>query len=799
MNSYTAVIPVHNGERTILEALTSLAKQTIEPKEIVIFDNNSTDRTLIEVEKFKKISKIPLRVERSDILLPPHKSFSRSIENVQGRFCWLAADDMLFPWSAEKVLSARCSKDCQHSLGGSTLFLNNEAELIYGKVYDRGLNYVKFLRDPADNSLFYGMHVASIVREYFPENSYPAWDWAFSFQCVRNGIHFYGPLPTLFREYTPMSSHRTNVLNQKSIKKYLPYISLTKSLLALTNMKEKTGIIIALAILNIKGYLLFGKHAPLFEKREIYSKLIRIKGSIRFPFAWAKKNSALRAIYSVFPRSIKNMVRKSESHSRNRIYTPTTDMTRLVEENGAKYRGRLLSLNNGITNLSFILGPKFTTAETCELIRCYLIFAKKQSKLVLDLRNAHLNLDYINTVVIGLKRIYPNGLIEFASVKNKEGFCSNIENFYGKVWANDFYQDIDSTFHKNRIGKFGKKIRVDFFLSEVPVPNRDAGSIDIIYILTLLKRMGVKVKVYLPHLYGGNQIALNLLNEVAEVDEIGNFKTGEGFIFVYGPYAYQIFERFSLENKYNYIMVDAVFRRAEQSERDLSQADKHIIYFENSALQNCKYALCISESDQEAVAEKFPTVKTIHFPIIRFPRARAMKKVGSQVKLLFIGSLNHTPNKVAADWLVEKLAPRLRSVNSKIELVLVGLGSEAYDQYGSNVRGLGMVTNLNELYAASFATIAPMNVAAGINGKVIESLSFGLPAIISEAVSKNLPAEILGNCVIARDLDEYAFIANEMFNNSETYAKGKYQLENLNGSSNIKTISKLLRESRIAP
>ena len=220
MNTYTAVIPVHNGERTIYEALCSISTQSIPPRKILIFDNYSTDSTLIEVQRFKKTTKIPIQIERSKILLPPHDSFSQSIKNVEGRFIWLAADDMLFSWSVEKLLTARCQEDCQHSISGSCIFINDAAELIPGKVYSKELNTTSFLRDPADNSIFYGMHIASVVREYFPKEAFSAWDWSFSFQCIKNGIHLYGPSPVILREFTPMETHRENVRLQKSIFSY---------------------------------------------------------------------------------------------------------------------------------------------------------------------------------------------------------------------------------------------------------------------------------------------------------------------------------------------------------------------------------------------------------------------------------------------------------------------------------------------------------------------------------------------------------------------------------------------------
>jgi len=797
MNSYTAVIPVHNGVRTVFEALQSLANQTIPPREILVFDNNSSDGTLKEVKNFAKTTKIPVRIERSSVLLEPNESFAQSIKNVQGRFCWLAADDMLFPWSAEKLLSAKCSKDCQHSIGGSALFLDNTGEPIYGKIYEPELTGVKFLRDPADNSLFYGMHIASVVRDFFPESSYPAWDWGFTFQCLRSFAHIYGPLPTILREYTPMSSHRKHVLTQKTLQKYFPYIALSRSILTLTKMDEKMHLILQLLILNLKGFFLFGKLAPKFEKYNIYFRLVKAKNSLRISFSLVKKNAIVRIIYNFQPKVIKNLIHKAKYFSNDNSFYPNVNLGRMIEGQGAKYRAKLLSLNNPIGRFELVLGERFSTANTIEIIRYFLSSASKNSKLILDLNQANVNFNFIETVMKGLKRVHPDGDVVFAPIKNKEKTCENIEDFYGKIWAHEFSQDLDATLRTFKDKKNKKSNQVNFILSEVPQPNRDAGSIDAIYILSMLKKMGLKVTVFLPHFYTTNPIALKLLRELAEVTLIEEFKSSKAFNFVYGPYAYQYFQQFSLENEFHYIMVDAVFRRAAQNRSELSLSDKNILTFEASAMQNCNYAFCISQRDLESVVERFPSVKAILFPIIRFSRKNSLNKVVNPRKLLFIGSLAHPPNKVAADWIVKELAPQLLLVNKDIELVLAGLGTDMYDRAEINVTGLGLVTDLKELYAETFATIAPMRVAAGINGKVIESLCFRVPAIVSEEVSLNLPNYLLDCCEVVQDIQDYVRIADFMFKHPEKYLKLPYDLKKLNGMSNLKTLNKLLRNQRV--
>jgi glycosyltransferase involved in cell wall biosynthesis len=45
-------IPVFNGEKTIIDCLKSIFKQTLKPKKILIINDNSTDNTKKILEKY---------------------------------------------------------------------------------------------------------------------------------------------------------------------------------------------------------------------------------------------------------------------------------------------------------------------------------------------------------------------------------------------------------------------------------------------------------------------------------------------------------------------------------------------------------------------------------------------------------------------------------------------------------------------------------------------------------------------------------------------------------------------------
>ncbi|EQA73050.1 glycosyltransferase family 2 protein [Leptospira noguchii] len=93
----SVVIPTYNRENKILNAISSVLKQTLPPKEIIVVDDGSTDTTVSKIqEKFS---------DKIQILLLEHKGVSharnRGVENATGD--WIAFLDSDDEWLSEKL------------------------------------------------------------------------------------------------------------------------------------------------------------------------------------------------------------------------------------------------------------------------------------------------------------------------------------------------------------------------------------------------------------------------------------------------------------------------------------------------------------------------------------------------------------------------------------------------------------------------------------------------------------------------------------------------------------------------
>ena len=93
----------YNGEKFIIEQLDSIINQSYKNIEIIICDDNSTDKT-VEILKYYSI-KFPLTIIQNEVNLGIVKSFEISLKNCIGEYIVLSdQDDIFLPNKIEFLL-----------------------------------------------------------------------------------------------------------------------------------------------------------------------------------------------------------------------------------------------------------------------------------------------------------------------------------------------------------------------------------------------------------------------------------------------------------------------------------------------------------------------------------------------------------------------------------------------------------------------------------------------------------------------------------------------------------------------
>ncbi len=106
--------------------------------------------------------------------------------------------------------------------------------------------------------------------------------------------------------------------------------------------------------------------------------------------------------------------------------------------------------------------------------------------------------------------------------------------------------------------------------------------------------------------------------------------------------------------------------------------------------------------------------------------------------LMFVAGFAHPPNADAATWFVHEVLPHIRERHPQIHLDLVGSNpsAEVMALAGEGVTVTGFVTDeeLAARYGRARVVVAPLALmAAGVKGKVIEAMRFGVPCVTTSA------------------------------------------------------------------
>ena len=114
--------------------------------------------------------------------------------------------------------------------------------------------------------------------------------------------------------------------------------------------------------------------------------------------------------------------------------------------------------------------------------------------------------------------------------------------------------------------------------------------------------------------------------------------------------------------------------------------------------------------------------------------------------ILFVGNLDYLPNFLACKNLIKYFLPDLRKKIPEIKLSIIGNISH-FNKFllpkSSNVELLGVKKDLSKYIKNSFCGIANLNIATGVQGKVLTYMSYGLPVVCSNKVAENFGSNVL--------------------------------------------------------
>ncbi len=125
--------------------------------------------------------------------------------------------------------------------------------------------------------------------------------------------------------------------------------------------------------------------------------------------------------------------------------------------------------------------------------------------------------------------------------------------------------------------------------------------------------------------------------------------------------------------------------------------------------------------------------------------------------IAFLGGFAHPPNREAMDWFVSEVMPMLRETRPGLELHIWGSHLPEDTDWGG-VEGVvlkGYAPALEDVFDHCVAFIAPLLSGAGIKGKVLDSISRGVPTVLSEVAAEGTGLVDGVSTLVARSPQEW--------------------------------------------
>ncbi|GAA0471151.1 glycosyltransferase [Tatumella punctata] len=382
----------------------------------------------------------------------------------------------------------------------------------------------------------------------------------------------------------------------------------------------------------------------------------------------------------------------------------------------------------------------------------------EDSDLAFSIRNAGLKVFYQPESVIihfeGLSHGTDTGTgIKSYQIDNQKKFREK----WSEQLASEHFKNAEHVFQARDRSRSKKTILViDHY---VPQPDKDAGSRTMIHMIKMFLSQGLNVKfwpqnlwydpVYTPQLQAMGVEVFYGFEFVGKFESwVENNKDYLDFVLLSRPYVALEFidaiKRHS-EAELLYYGHDMHHLRIQDQMKFEGKTDKLVADYKKMYKMETKVWEMVdiiyypSPSETEVVknylAKNNLSGQAMTTPMNAFANftENASENLSLRRDILFVAGFGHPPNQDGALWFVDNVWPSVKNENPDIRLLLVGSNptEKVLNLASDSILVTGFVSDLEleNYYSCSRVAVAPLLYGAGVKGKVVEAMKFGIPIV----------------------------------------------------------------------
>ncbi|RSV43233.1 TIGR03087 family PEP-CTERM/XrtA system glycosyltransferase [Sphingomonas sp. ABOLE] len=175
------------------------------------------------------------------------------------------------------------------------------------------------------------------------------------------------------------------------------------------------------------------------------------------------------------------------------------------------------------------------------------------------------------------------------------------------------------------------------------------------------------------------------------------------------------------------------------------------------------------------------------------PASRFEPTGGAGPLLVFTGQMDYRPNVEAVTWFADKVFPRVRLAHSAARFAIVGRAPTQAVQALAERPGIlvtGTVPDVRDWLAAAALVVAPLQLARGIQNKVLEGMAMARAVVASPAAAEGI--DHAGTLCVAEGADAFGDAVLRLLDAPDTATA-------LGAAARARVIARYSWDARLAP
>jgi sugar transferase (PEP-CTERM/EpsH1 system associated) len=163
--------------------------------------------------------------------------------------------------------------------------------------------------------------------------------------------------------------------------------------------------------------------------------------------------------------------------------------------------------------------------------------------------------------------------------------------------------------------------------------------------------------------------------------------------------------------------------------------------------------------------------------------------------LVFTGTMDYRPNVEGACWFVREVWPRLKQAVPDLRFSIVGRDPAAAVRKLAEVSGItvtGSVPDVRPYLAGATVAVAPLQIARGIQNKVLEAMAMGRAVVGSPDAIEGLDVVVGQDVLMAKTVEQWCQVV------SQVLSDGRLR-QDLAISARARVLKDYAWEARMAP